>query len=177
MNDVMVDLETLDNTPTSVIVSIGAVRMNLDTLKLEETFTRVVDPRSQPTSTVGADTVMWWFSQSQEARAAIFDSYQFPIKEVLNNFNEFLHTKQNGERPTIWGNGANFDNVILRNAYRACGLEAPWPYWNDRCYRTARALLGDKTKAKSITAHNALADAKQQAEQLLEMLGALRARK
>ena len=70
----------------------------------------------------------------------------------------------------MWGNGAGFDNVILRSAYVACGLIVPWKHWNDRDVRTivdlGRTLLGFNPKKEMPfegVRHCALDDAKHQA--------------
>ena len=38
-----------------------------------------------------------------------------------------------GENAILWGNGSDFDNAILANAYRAIGQQQPWKFWNNRC--------------------------------------------
>ena len=70
----------------------------------------------------------------------------------------------------MWGNGAGFDNVIMRSAYQATNLVEPWLHWNDRDVRTivdlGRTLLGFDPKKElpfEGVRHSALADAKHQA--------------
>ena len=36
----------------------------------------------------------------------------------------------------VWGNGATFDNVLLRNSYEKTMIACPWRYRNDRDVRT-----------------------------------------
>lgn len=66
----------------------------------------------------------------------------------------------------MWGNGAAFDNAILANAYRAAGIKQPWELWNDRCYRTICAYYPGCPRNQPGTPHNALDDARSQAEHL-----------
>ena len=40
----------------------------------------------------------------------------------------------------IWGNGAGFDNTLLRQAYEVNSREVPWAFRHDRCFRTLRGL-------------------------------------
>ena len=47
MNDIMVDLETMDNRATSAIVSIGAVHCNLITGEIRDEYYRVVNLNGQ----------------------------------------------------------------------------------------------------------------------------------
>lgn len=70
----------------------------------------------------------------------------------------------------VWGNGAAFDNVILASAYRRVTAGTPWQYWNDRCYRTVKALHPDVPMQRTGDHHNALDDAISQAHQLIAML-------
>jgi hypothetical protein len=60
--------------------------------------------------------------------------------------------------------------VVLSNAYLATGLVKPWGFRADRCYRTLRELLPTVVVQKSGVAHNALADAKNQALHTIELL-------
>lgn len=70
----------------------------------------------------------------------------------------------------IWGNGANFDNTILRRSYERQGIPCPWRYYNDRDVRTI-VELGKAIDFDARTAipfegerHNALDDARYQAK-------------
>ncbi len=68
------------------------------------------------------------------------------------------------------GNGANFDNTILRRSYERQGIPCPWRYYNDRDVRTI-VELGKAIDFDARTAipfegerHNALDDARYQAK-------------
>jgi hypothetical protein len=85
---------------------------------------------------------------------------------------EFIHQphSDNPRYLKVWGNGANFDNVILRSAYDRAGQTCPWQFWNDSDVRTMVLLgkqLGFDPKRNMPfdgVAHNALADARHQAK-------------
>lgn len=140
MNNVMVDLETLDNSPTSAIVSIDAGL------------------------TVSGETIRWWMNQSQQAREGTFQSKGAQsLTAVLADLAIWLP-----DSAKVWGNGASFDNAILSNAYRAVKLPTPWAFWNDRCYRTISAL-SDKRLTRHGTHHRAIDDAISQARHLIEI--------
>lgn len=104
----MVDLETLDTTPTSVIVSIGAVKFGPNGYDKCDTFYRVVDIQSciDTGLTISASTLSWWMNQSDAAR---FVSHQSSthIATALIDFGKWL---PNGVK--LWGNGASFDNAL-----------------------------------------------------------------
>ena len=159
---VMIDLETLDNVPTSAIVSIGAVVFKGD---MEgETFYVAVDKDSSIASggTVSVETLDWWDNQSKEAKSVFSDPSKVCLKEALCKFSRWMSKLNN---PRVWGNGASFDNAILSCSYRRVGEELPWKWWNDRCYRT---VVANKPKRiQKGTHHNALDDAISQAEHLL----------
>jgi hypothetical protein len=67
---------------------------------------------------------------------------------------------------TIWGNGSTFDNVILRSAFAAAGLEYPVRFWADQCYRTKKNEFPTVPLVREGTHHKALDDAISQAKHL-----------
>lgn len=151
----MVDLETLGTNPNSVIVSIGVVAFDETTVL--STFYREIDISSCKLYgfDVDFDTIKWWMGQSDEARK-VFKG-ESHIVNALDELTEYVKVYQS--TPYIWGNGANFDNVILRNAYNRVGFEAPWKFYNDRCFRTVKAKYKNVAILREGTHHNALDDA------------------
>ena len=175
MRDVMIDIETMSNTPDAAIVSIGAVEFDFASKRLGEEFYVNIDLASAVDSggVMNASTVIWWMKQTEAARSLFLEPAQH-IADALNHFSEWM--QQRGEKNDIrvWGNGAAFDNVILVAAYTRLGLEPPWKFWNDRCYRTIKNLF-PKNKAHRIgTHHHALDDARTQAMHLIELSGNVR---
>lgn len=168
-NHVMLDLETLGTRPGDVILSIGAVWF-APKIGIKSSFHVSIDPASSKAAGLRAQksTLEWWEKQSDEAKAAAFAG-ELSLESAIKQFAMWL-PKGTAENTTcIWGNGANFDNAMLAAAYRALKLEVPWPYWNDRCYRTISAMFM-KTKVERVgTGHNALDDATTQALRLLKM--------
>jgi inhibitor of KinA sporulation pathway (predicted exonuclease) len=174
--NVMLDLETWGNSPNSVITSIGAVKFNLNPDNsggniIDEFYYRI-NPQScvDEGLTMSVDTILWWMNQSHEARSE-FQEPTTPLKKVLTYFTTWLSdTPKNID---IWGNGSDFDNVILANAYRACELELPWKFFNNRCFRTLKNIYPDVPSLGVSPAgvkHNALDDAKSQAWRLIDIL-------
>ena len=71
----------------------------------------------------------------------------------------------------VWGNGANFDNVILDNLYKKLGIKTPWEWWNDRCYRTVKGMFKDVKANKFVgVGHKAIDDAVHQVKHLQKIL-------
>jgi len=153
----MVDLETLGTGPKSVIASIGVVSFN--ETDVINTFYREIDVTScqKYGLEVDLDTVKWWMGQSDEARK-VFKG-KADLKDVLLELTAFLSPSTT---PVIWGNGANFDNVILRSAYSTTNLPVPWTFYNDRCFRTVKAKYKNVAVTREGTYHNALDDARYQ---------------
>lgn len=172
---IMVDIETLGVRPGSVILSIGAVKF--DRHGVHDSFYQVITPKSctDVGLKIDIDTVMWWFNQSPEAQKALLAEPRYSIGETLTAFSRWLlggdgsHNWPDADDIELWGNGANFDNVLLAAAYDACGLDRPWKFYNDRCYRTLKALHPDVPMARSGTHHNALDDARSQALHLISL--------
>ena len=179
MIEFMVDLETMGIGPNAAIVAIGAVAMDTDKLVLTgDEFYGVVSLQSSVDAGLVIDpsTVLWWLGQSDEARKELYGRRSIPLYDALSNFSFWVakNCPAKGMR-CIWGNGASFDNVVLASAYKAVGRDQPWTYSGDRCYRTMRQLhpaIGGPEA--SGVAHNALADAKWQAEHLMLVLKGVR---
>lgn len=172
MKQIMVDLETLGTTADSAIVSVGAVRFDLETGETHDGFYQVIslDSNLSAGRYISPDTLSWWMQQEPEARA-IFSAPSEPLHDVLENFARWIHSPDS----IMWSNGADFDLPMLAHAYTHAGISLPWKYWNSRCFRTYKNLPGAKqTKTpKQGVKHNALADAYNQAQTLCAIHHAL----
>lgn len=162
----MLDLETLGQSPGSVIVALGAVKFGAEGVGRE--FYRRIDPQSCVDAGLRMDvsTVMWWLQQSDAAREEIARPGQ-SLKEVLSAFAGWLD-----DDTEVWGNGSDFDNAILAAAYGAIGEPPPWKFWNNRCYRTVKNIHPEVPLERRGVAHNAVDDAVTQALHLLEIFDA-----
>ena len=173
MKHIMVDLETMGTSADAAIISIGAVAFDPERKQWTHKFYCPVDLETSVQAGMRIDpgTVVWWMRQSDEARAAVQGGD--PLAEALQKFSNFVAAVQNtpDEAVCIWGNGSDFDNVILATAYRLLGHEQPWKFWNNRCYRTVKNLwdpMGQHFERKGAH-HNALDDAFSQAEHLMRI--------
>lgn len=169
--NIMIDLETMDTKPTAAIIAIGAVSFFDDMLGAEYYQQINLESAMSFGRTLSADTVIWWLKQSEEARSKFFDNDVAPtLQDILLHFSEWLHLTCPFRERKVWGNGASFDNVILRDSYEAYGIVTPWPWWNDRCYRTVKNAFPEIKMERTGTHHNALDDAKSQAIHLMRMI-------
>lgn len=168
MQHIMLDLETMGNGSNAAIIAIGAVRFN--ETALGEKYYQVVDLESSVNAggKIDPSTVMWWMKQSDQARSALArpDNDLFV---ALMEFSVWLRQCDANGDCRIWGNGSDFDNVILSNAYRCVKLETPWKFYNNRCYRTIKSLYPGVQMQRSGTHHNAVDDAISQARHLQEI--------
>ena len=166
---VMVDLETMSSRHDASIVSMGACVF--DARGVGKTFYRNIDLSScqRLGLHIDANTVMWWLGQSEAARVSILVN-RIELSEALLDFSRWITENSAGSDARVWGNGATFDNVILRNAHNVCGIKAPWSYRGDRCYRTMINMLPPAALQRTGVAHNALDDAVYQATALVETL-------
>lgn len=170
MNHIMLDLEALGQGNNAAIVAIGACEFDpaVD-ICATRTFYQKVALASSVEAGMQMDpsTVLWWMKQSDAARKSTFDGETIPLGDALHAFSKWF-----GEDKPVWGNGATFDNAIIRSGFAAVGLPVPWKYWNDRCYRTMKSLVSFKAEPFG-TAHNALDDAITQAVHLQRIYAAL----
>ena len=175
--EVMLDLETMSLQPNASVIAIGACTFDMKSLTIGERFYCNVDHVScqEVGLHLDADTVMWWLSQSEDARKSVTTGQRIALPAALQGFANWLEasTLPVKER-CIWGNGANFDPVVLEQAYAACGYEVPWAFWGVRCFRTLKNLWPHIEPAKRTgTHHNALADAVYQAKLVQGMYKAM----
>jgi len=161
MNHVMIDIETLGTAPGSVILSVGAVVFDPDGDALGAEFYANIDPVDcqKHGLTIDAATVLWWFDQTEDARAHL-KPMRLPLTHALGGLAAFLRDNQ---VKRVWGHGATFDPVLLDAACRACGLKTPWSPYDVRDTRTLYELAGVKPDRAKGVHHNALDDARAQA--------------
>lgn len=193
MTHFMVDLETLGTKPDSVVASIGIVAFdlvdsdsppdaNLGTLHL--VLTDDMDDQLRVGRVIYPDSVKFWMQQSALSRSIFYPNGPAPQESqgervrtvtALGIVEDFINDHcSDGSQPCVWGNGAAFDNVILRSLYESYGIEPPWSYGKDYCYRTLKNLgIGPRTAKHYGIAHNALDDAISQTVHLKEIMACI----
>ncbi|APH98314.1 TPA: exonuclease [Escherichia coli] len=165
-----VDLETMGTNPDAPINSIGGKFFDPATGEMGPEFSKAIDLETSG-GIIDRKTIKWWAKQSREAQSAIFTD-EISLDVALRLFIEFIEKNSGGCFVQVWGNGANFDNVILRRSYERQGIPCPWLYYNDRDVRTivelGNAIGFDVRMAIPFEGvpHNALDDARHQAKQV-----------
>lgn len=178
MNHIMLDIETLDTAQSAVVLSIGAVVFDPHSKELGEKFyvefTNDLDTQQRVGRTVSAATAAWWMQQGAAAKQIFANPAPEGVRRVstaqgLTEFASFI-ARNGGKEAQLWGNGSDFDNVIVGSLFDSFGLTKPWSYSKNRCYRTMKRLFGENVKLRRQGVHhNGLDDAITQAVHLQEI--------
>ncbi|MBZ9279958.1 3'-5' exoribonuclease, partial [Escherichia coli] len=164
----MINLETMGKNPDAPINALAGKFFDPATGEMGPEFSKTIDLETAG-GVIDRDTIKWWLKQSREAQSAILTD-EIPLDDALLQLREFIDENSGEFFVQVWGNGANFDNVILRRSYERQEIPCPWRYTNDRDVRTIVALgLVMDFDARSVITfegerHNALHDARYQAK-------------
>ena len=154
----MIDIETMGNISYSSILSIAAVKFDIETGDIGEKFHVNITFKSclDAGLIVNADTILWWMDRNSKARKAIISPTN-PVSLVtaLLSFNGFCSKEY-----FIWGNSPRFDLGLIQNAYNKLDLPIPWDFRKERDVRT---LVGFAPEIKNNhvmvgVAHNPIDD-------------------
>lgn len=151
--NVVLDLETLDAAPTAAIIQIGACVPKFDhnllighvekefsaTISYESCLEFVLDHKLV---TMSNATMLWW--GKQKSRKDVFSGQEdYPsvlcrFSSWLDKLNQFSHFKN---RIALWGNGADFDNVILKHSMEIFNIPISLDFRCNRCFRTMKNVF------------------------------------
>ncbi|MGH8569001.1 MAG: 3'-5' exonuclease, partial [Gammaproteobacteria bacterium] len=162
----VIDLETLSTRPEAVVVAIGAVKFDpsrddggmAPSLAGDprRAFYRAAETPSQTDAGRKTDhaTLGWWCEQGIEARRLTFPAMPTDTDQALRAFAAWMEGVE-----YLWGNGAAFDNAILRSL--CADYEVPYPvsYKGDMCVRTIELAAGVPKRDFIGIKHYALHDA------------------
>ena len=156
-------METLDTSPNTVILTIGAVLFDpkgqgvVERLELRPTIDEQTDVYNR---TISDDTLRWWSEQSKEAiEEAMGDRDRVTFKDCMEQLYKFCWN-----RKAVWSNGAAFDVVVAETAFRQLDIRIPWPFYTVRDTRTLYDIAGVSLKdGRHVTTHKAVEDAEHQA--------------
>lgn len=168
MRDVMIDFETLGTVADAVILSIGAVKFDIDSDKMDdEAFyaSISIDSNLAAGRRIQEDTLIWWMKQDEAAQNVFFES-KMDLSAALEEFHAWFDPKM-FKQYRVWSNGADFDIPMIQHAWKNAGWDMPWQFWNNRCFRTLKNMprADEAAKVPNPGKHNALSDAIVQAKQ------------
>ena len=164
--DLMIDFETLGQTPSTIVISLGAVFFDQETGEIGPTFYMAfdVDEQLKKGRTIDGDTLRWWMGQSGAAKK-VFNEKSKPAKEVLDTFSKWVLSQNTISKINPWGNGSSFDISIIEDLFRMYEVKCPWMFYNVYDLRTFKRYVagkGAKVDKSEGVDHNALDDAKPQ---------------
>ncbi|EHY2884422.1 3'-5' exoribonuclease, partial [Escherichia coli] len=119
----MIDLETMGKNPDAPLISIGAIFFDPQTGDMGPEFSKTIDMDTAG-GVIDRGTIKWWLKQSREAQSAILTD-EIPLDDALLQLREFIDENSGEFFVQVWGNGANFDNTILRRSYERQGIPCP----------------------------------------------------
>lgn len=175
MNNIMVDIETLSTSTDAVILSIGAVFFDIEANKLgPEYFTTLhIQDQLDRGRKISESTLRFWLDQDR----AVFKQALKPPScsdnaKVLTQFIQFLTHHCDGDRIKPWGNSNSFDLTLLESLFAWYGLKEPWRFSDTLDLRTFKTFVGGgkKIEVPANVKHDALIDARYQAQYVLEIL-------
>ena len=165
---ISVDTETLGTSYGSVIAQIAAC--DIDNPSTFFNLYLDITKQADLGLVINADTVNWWSQQDARIKSVVLGG-SAPLSESLTQFSIWLDT--HFQEPEMWMNSPSFDStLILAPAYKTCGQNLPWKYYQERDFRTLKAM-GEKyfryPFVKPANAHDALADARAQGAYIYEL--------
>lgn len=162
---VMGDIETLSLEEDPIILSIGGVKFDGDTII--DKFHVGIDPVDAQRYGLKIDAATawgyWCDPKRDEARKRLWDLPKIDMFAAIDGFAIWCNETPLDQRGSFWGKGATFDNVRVKNVFKALGLEYPFTYRQDECYRTLANRCPDVVYEQVGVAHDALDDAMSQA--------------
>lgn len=135
---ISIDLETASTADNAAVVQIAATVVGCQQ-SLVSGFDQKISLCSceQHGMVIDPETMKWWDTQDEEVRKRVFSGTDH-IQTGINNFISYCEDLCGGDwnRIYLWGNGADFDCTILRNA---CEVFRKWPI-NFRNHEHLRTL-------------------------------------
>ena len=176
-NAVMVDIETMSTDVDAAIVAIGACAFDLHDPDQDwdnaPRFSTSVSLKSNPQHGrhIDPDTVDFWMKQSKEAQASLYREPVRNLPQALVSFRMWVEELR--PRPVkIWACDADFDVVILRQAFKSVRDIFPFKFWDSMNVRTMRNIVWpDKENrpdfSDGLVLHDAADDCVRQAKEMV----------
>lgn len=177
--DVMIDVETVADTPHAAPTEFGITFFDRDCLRDRNPPADLGDAILSfhyPVAAISAirlgmhineNTMAWRLTHGLHTDLHHGEPLHEAIAEILRDFT----THTDPAKVRVWSRGNAFDLAILRNACRLTGYELPYRFWNDRDVRTW--LEACRYKSTRVNNHDALDDSKNQALDVIEATAAL----
>jgi hypothetical protein len=186
---VMIDAETLDKVPSSVVLSFAGLIFEPLGCKsqLVDADERVIAPNinivfeyseGQVHRTKSPSTIQWWSEQSAEAKAGVFGDKLFRVdyETAVRRFYDWLAEAKAQGAEAIFACSPRFDVGILEDMVRdVYGKDEkgeyyalPIPFYSELDVRSIRSFVFGKKKIDWGIKHEALGDCVRQALEMQE---------
>lgn len=174
------DIETLSTEPNAVVLSFALVAFDpngtLPNTVFHERFLHL-DEQFALGRDMSESTLLWWMAQLRAPRKQQERAPRGTCGEAVMDMVRWLRTMTGegdqiegpmvSQRAKIWGNGKDFDVVILGDLARQLGFETPWLFRNARCFRDLYLQHPDvTTEVPNLIKHSAEHDALWEAEHI-----------
>jgi hypothetical protein len=176
----MIDIETLDTAPTALVLSAGWAWFDTEGILSSGhvCFDHELQQRGQE-RTISASTVHWWKKQPAPMPES---RHGFDVRRLDGAiWATFPYTEPaslSAAMPDVlvWANSPSFDCVILRHWASRLRHALPWAHWQERDFRTFRALCeaaaqrnpSELLRTRPQASHNAEQDARDQAQFMID---------
>ena len=167
MKRYMIDLETLGMKHDAMILSIGAVQFDLDgPLKDRELYIELVT-YSRACNSIDPGTVKFWIEETKKGNPPPMSGTASPYYACCQLI-DFMGVLERDDE--LWVNGTDFDIPKLQHLFETNGATIPWKYNQVLDLRTLSKLFPDVTWLVNEHKHNALSDARCQAQHAADIL-------
>lgn len=166
----VIDLETLDTSPTAVILQIGVCKFTDEKIIGEpQSICLDTDEQLLLGRTVGTATREFWARQPKD----IWDSVRNGSVDIVSAM-DWLRSELDTV-DEVWATAPTLDHGCVDCLCAQMSVEMPWKYYKVRDVRTLRSLFPRETEwPRSDLHHTAENDAKAAAEQVMFALRYIR---
>jgi hypothetical protein len=173
----MLDIETLDNAPTALVLSAGWAWFNRD--KVHSSGSICFDHDLQldgQDRTVSLDTMRWWHRQRTPMPESKHGFDVRMLAPAMQRTHPYYGTKYPADLGAhlVWANSPSFDCVILRCWAARLRYTLPWKFYQERDFRTY-AYLVEQSQSSALAViprraaqHSAEQDARDQAQFMID---------
>lgn len=154
---IMIDLETLGTSTSSIAMQVAACEFNPETGEVGGYFNRYVDIATSLRAgrTLDPDTILYWMGVEDAARHRMITGLRgtgLPLVQVLFELGDFMQISNGrqglGRRMAkpdgVWSHGLTFDVPIIQEACGAVGMKEPFDFRDCLDTRTVFALSGKR---------------------------------
>lgn len=174
MEAVSLDIETLDTTTSSVVLSIGACVVTKDAVPAATFYKRLsIQEQINAGRTISESTLRFWMQQPSNVRANTMGVEGKGVRYVLEALTDWWHEH---DCPPVYVKGPQFDGAIIDDLADTFAVDRPIHYRKWRDVRTVEDmirwagleehLIMLRENLDRSNAHDALADAIMQGQEI-----------